>query len=93
MAHPKKVEQLDPHQVGYLGRVADLTPNEHYTVAGVLAGKPVPETQPFEEVELAPIALHEPVKPVGEGEAKAVVAEKAAQGGRKSVAAEAESAS
>ena len=29
---------------GYRGVQADKTPNEHYTVAGVIAGKPTPET-------------------------------------------------
>lgn len=29
---------------GYRGVQADKTPNENYTVAGVLAGKPTPET-------------------------------------------------
>jgi len=29
---------------GYFGTVTDPTPNENYTVAGVLAGKPTPET-------------------------------------------------
>ena len=28
---------------GYLGVKADDTPDEHYTVAGVIAGKPTPE--------------------------------------------------
>lgn len=31
-------------QQGYFGVETDPTPNEHYTVAGVLAGKPTPET-------------------------------------------------
>lgn len=30
---------------GYRGAVPDETPNENYTVAGVLAAKPVPETE------------------------------------------------
>lgn len=29
---------------GYFGTVPDDTPNEHYTLAGVIAGKPTPET-------------------------------------------------
>jgi hypothetical protein len=29
---------------GFLGVKADPTPDHHYTVAGVLAGKPTPET-------------------------------------------------
>ncbi|MFI6491218.1 hypothetical protein [Streptomyces sp. NPDC050564] len=29
---------------GYLGVEVDPTPDAHYTVAGVLAGKPTPET-------------------------------------------------
>jgi hypothetical protein len=31
---------------GYLGVEVDPTPDEHYTVSGVLAGKPTPETDP-----------------------------------------------
>lgn len=29
---------------GYFGETPDDTPNEHYTVSGVIEGKPVPET-------------------------------------------------
>jgi hypothetical protein len=29
---------------GFTGIEVDKTPNEHYTVAGVVAGKPTPET-------------------------------------------------
>lgn len=29
---------------GYWGTKVDPTPNEHYTVDGVIAGKPTPET-------------------------------------------------
>lgn len=32
------------HKVGYHGTSVDPTPNEHYTISGVLAGKPTPET-------------------------------------------------
>ena len=31
---------------GYAGVSSDPTPNEHYTIAGVIAGKPTPETDP-----------------------------------------------
>jgi hypothetical protein len=31
---------------GYLGVEVDPTPDSHYSVAGVLAGKPTPETDP-----------------------------------------------
>ena len=31
---------------GFLGQKVDPTPNENYTVAGVLAGKPTPESDP-----------------------------------------------
>ncbi len=34
----------DEQEQGYRGNTPDPTPNEHYTVAGVLAGKPTPET-------------------------------------------------
>ena len=34
----------DAVAVGFLGREVDPTPDENYTVAGVIAGKPVPET-------------------------------------------------
>lgn len=29
---------------GYFGETPDETPNENYTLAGVIAGKPTPET-------------------------------------------------
>ncbi|NEB92443.1 hypothetical protein [Streptomyces bauhiniae] len=31
---------------GFLGVEVDATPDSHYTVAGVLEGKPTPETDP-----------------------------------------------
>ena len=31
---------------GFRGVEVDPTPNDHYTVAGVVAGKPTPETDP-----------------------------------------------
>lgn len=31
---------------GFVGVKVDPTPDEHYTVAGVIAGKPTPETDP-----------------------------------------------
>lgn len=40
-----KKEAPKPEDRGYEGTQADETPNENYTVAGVLAGKSVPETQ------------------------------------------------
>lgn len=30
---------------GYYGTVPDKTPNEHYTLQGVISGKPTPETE------------------------------------------------
>lgn len=30
--------------LGYVGTAVDPTPKDHYTVAGVVAGKPTPET-------------------------------------------------
>lgn len=30
---------------GYIGEKVDKTPNENYTIAGVTAGKPTPETE------------------------------------------------
>lgn len=37
-----KVDEAD--EKGYFGVVPDETPNENYTLAGVIAGKPTPET-------------------------------------------------
>jgi hypothetical protein len=38
-------ERVDEAEAkGYLGVEADKTPDEHYTVQGVIAGKPTPET-------------------------------------------------
>lgn len=34
----------EAHEKGYVGVSPDPTPREHYTVAGVTAGKPTPET-------------------------------------------------
>lgn len=39
---PEAVAEVESQ--GYFGETPDDTPNEHYTVSGVLAGKPVPET-------------------------------------------------
>jgi hypothetical protein len=40
-------EKVDEEtEKGYHGIDTDPTPNEHYTVAGVAAGKPTPETDP-----------------------------------------------
>lgn len=48
---PKDEAQVEVQQVvdeaedkGYIGVPVDPTPKENYTVAGVLAGKPTPET-------------------------------------------------
>lgn len=35
---------LEASEKGYYGPNTDTTPDEHYTVAGVTAGKPTPET-------------------------------------------------
>ena len=43
---------------GLVGDEVDPTPNEHYTVAGVVAGKPVPETDPDARAEAQ--AAHSP---------------------------------
>jgi len=37
-----KTDQIN--EQGFLGTKVDPTPNENYTVAGVTAGKPTPET-------------------------------------------------
>jgi hypothetical protein len=37
---------------GFRGIEVDPTPNENYTVAGVLAGKPTPETDPDHEEDV-----------------------------------------
>lgn len=42
----KVVDEADAK--GYYGKTADETPREHYSVAGVTAGKPTPE---FTELE------------------------------------------
>jgi hypothetical protein len=34
----------EEQEKGFHGEKVDPTPNEHYTVAGVVAGKPTPET-------------------------------------------------
>lgn len=39
-----KVDQ--ENEQGFVGVKVDPTPNENYTVAGVTAGKPTPETDP-----------------------------------------------
>lgn len=45
MAEVKKTEPKSDEGKGYRGVQVDTTPNENYTVAGVLAGKPTPETE------------------------------------------------
>ena len=52
-AAPKDEAQQEVQKVvdegeakGYLGVPVDPTPKENYTVAGVIAGKPTPETDP-----------------------------------------------
>lgn len=35
----------EAHAKGYFGTSTDPTPNENYTLAGVIEGKPTPETQ------------------------------------------------
>ena len=35
----------EANEKGYFGEVPDETPNENYTIAGVTAGKPTPETE------------------------------------------------
>lgn len=41
----QKAKDVEEDQ-GFHGAKVDPTPNEHYTVDGVLAGKPTPETDP-----------------------------------------------
>lgn len=43
--HAQEVIDNEEEQ-GFRGNKVDPTPNEHYTVAGVVAGKPTPETDP-----------------------------------------------
>lgn len=45
---------------GYIGQKVDPTPNENYTVAGVTAGKPTPETD-----EALAAEAHEAAKNAG----------------------------
>lgn len=48
-AHAVQVTFDEIHEKGFQGDVVDETPREHYTVAGVTAGKPTPETTQFEK--------------------------------------------
>lgn len=45
-AAPEEVQKAfdEVNDKGYLGVEVDPTPDSHYTVAGVLEGKPTPET-------------------------------------------------
>lgn len=46
-AAPREAHDLETaNAIGLLGVEVDPTPDSHYTVAGVLAGKPVPESDP-----------------------------------------------
>jgi hypothetical protein len=47
-AAQKEVQKAvdDAEDKGYLGVEVDPTPDSHYSVAGVLEGKPTPETDP-----------------------------------------------
>lgn len=47
-AAQKEVQKVvdEAEDKGYLGVEVDPTPDAHYTVAGVLAGEPTPETDP-----------------------------------------------
>lgn len=52
-AAPKDEAQVETQKVvdeaegrGYIGVPVDPTPKSHYTVAGVVAGEPTPETDP-----------------------------------------------
>lgn len=47
-AHAIQVAVDEEHDKGYLGHTVDETPREHYTIAGVIAGKPTPESTPLE---------------------------------------------
>ncbi len=55
---PEKQDPLqkleEANEKGYLGEVADKTPNENYTVAGVTSDAPTPETQADAEQADAP---------------------------------------
>ena len=48
----QKLEEAN--EKGYLGEVADQTPNENYTVAGVTSDAPTPEKQADTEQADAP---------------------------------------
>lgn len=39
----------EAEEKGYVGHTVDETPREHYTVAGVIAGKPTPERTELEK--------------------------------------------
>lgn len=64
-------ELLDAEQEqGYRGQAVDSTPNENYTVAGVTAGAPTPETTLVDgdREKRATVDGAGIVTPVGEGE-------------------------
>lgn len=48
----QKIADAEVEQ-GFRGVEVDKTPNEHYTVEGVLAGKPTPETERVDQSEPA----------------------------------------
>jgi hypothetical protein len=54
-------EKMDAIQEkGYFGRVPDPTPNEHYTVGGVIKGKPTPETDKEQYAKARDAVGHDP---------------------------------
>lgn len=47
-AHAIQVAVNEEHDKGYAGHTVDETPRENYSVKGVLAGKPTPESTELE---------------------------------------------
>lgn len=47
----------EAHAKGFFGETTDPTPNSHYTISGVLAGKPTPETDYAAAVEAVKVRV------------------------------------
>lgn len=56
-AEVQKAKDAEEHK-GFEGVEVDPTPNEHYTVDGVIAGKPTPENDPKQAAEAGSTRFH-----------------------------------